>query len=532
MSGLEFLLFFITYFLYFGLLSIPYFRHAERKPWEALIPIYNVFIMVKIIQRPWWWTILAILPVVGNVMMVVIMYELLHVYRQDSFKRILLATLTAGLYFGYLGYVEKLEYQGRDIKVIRKHISELASSLIFAVVAATVIRAFTFEAFTIPTPSMEKSLMVGDYLFVSKLHYGVRVPMTPFSLPLVHNRLPFSTANSYLDWVQFPYYRLPAFTKIERNDPIVFNYPAEDIRPINMEGEDRPIDKREHYVKRVIGMPGDAFEVRGAQVFINGEPNELPPRAIRQHSYIVVTDAVGLSERTLQDQLGLSPELAVQAHQSGLNAQGEKEHRYLIDLPDSALKQVLALPSVDTVAKYIHQANLNNPVFPNPPGFHSDSLPYPWSRDNYGPLHIPAKGEQINLNEDNYHKYARVIRAYEGHRLERENKQYLIDGAPATTYTFEQDYYFMIGDNRHRSDDSRFWGFVPADHIVGKPVFIWMSFDKYGATLADKIRFDRVFTTVSGSGERRSYFWPFVVVVAGISLFNRYRKKKRKKGQA
>lgn len=525
MQALTYLAFILIYFFLFGLLAIPYFTNAGKKTWEALVPGYNIYIMTRLIDRPWWWVILTALPVVGNVMVVVIMYELMHVYRFGKFMNILIATLTAGLYFAYLGWTQEMKYQGRDIKVIRKHISELAAAIIFAVVAATAIRAFTFEAFTIPTPSMEKSLMVGDFLFVSKLHYGVRVPMTPLSVPLVHNHLPgSSTANSYSELITLPYLRLPAFVNIERNDPIVFNYPAEDIRgtPFGMEGEVRPIDKREHYVKRVVGMPGDTLSIKDGTVLINGQQNELPSRAIMERSYFVNADIGTLDLEKFKEEFDIDQELA---YKGGQEDKQNGTATYWIDLTDEAAEALKNYPGVNLVQPYIFPAEEGNPVFPNP---HSRSNLYPWSRDNYGPLYIPRKGRTIELNADNYYKYQRVIEMYEDNEsFEYSNKKFYLNGEEISEYTFQQDYYFMMGDNRHSSDDSRFWGFVPEDHIVGKPVFIWMSFDKYGKGL-DKIRWDRVFTTVSGDGERTTYFWYFAGLVLVITAFNRYRKKSKK----
>jgi signal peptidase I len=533
MTLLETLFFFLGYFFFFGLISFRYLVAAGRQPWEALLPVYNVYVMIRVIERPWWWLILVLLPGVGNVMMIVILYELLHVFRLGTLKNILITIFTVGLYMAYLSFAEELQYQGRDIKHMRKHVSELLASIIFAVVAASIIRAYTFEAFTIPTPSMEKSLMVGDFLFVSKIEYGVRMPLTPFAVPLVHNRLPFSEINSYLDVPQLPYLRLPALDPIKRNDPVVFNYPAEDIRPINMEGELRPIDKREHYVKRLIGMPGDTLAIRTGEVYINGAPNELPDRARPQLSYLVQTNGVDLSREVLKKEFNINLAQAVKQRRMGNTAGGQMSpDLYLMDVPLDQVQALAKLPNVNRVEPYRYEPNQANPVFPNP--HHTDSLVYDWSRDNYGPLLIPRKGMTVALNEDHYYKFHRLITAYEGHRLKRQaDGGYLLDGQPADSYTFEQDYYFMMGDNRHSSDDSRFWGYVPADHIVGKPVFIWMSYDGYADSLLDRIRYERVFTLVSGEGERTSYFWPFVgLVVIGWGL-NYYRKKRRgQKAQA
>lgn len=521
------LIFFIGYYLYFGLLALPYLKNAGKPAWQALIPIFNLYLITKVIDRPWYWTLLAIIPGVGNIMLIVMMYELMHVYRFGTFLNGLLAALTFGLYFGYLGYTKELKYQGRDIKDIRKHVSELASSIIFAIVAATVIRAFTFEAFTIPTPSMEKSLMVGDFLFVSKAHYGVRMPMTPFALPLVHNKVPASTTvNSYLDALILPYFRLPPFFEIEHGDPVVFNYPAEDIRfaQFGMEGETRPIDKREHYVKRAIGLPGDTFKMENGIVYLNGAENMLPDRVVKQMSYIVYTTKT-LTQNFLKKEFDVDLDKDVMQNGRLENGAG---FGYVLNMPVDSVAKMKAFPFVTAVEPQIMSTPMEaNPVFPNPDPMHGGKMRYRWTRDNYGPLYIPAEGKTIELNADNYYKYQRVIRFYENNDFAFRDEQYLLNGMPVTEYTFQQNYYFMLGDNRHGSDDSRYWGFVPEDHIVGKPVFIWMSYDKYGEGLADKIRFDRIFTTVNGSGERQSYFWYFIGAVFIITVINKVRKKKK-----
>lgn len=543
------LLFLTLLHLYYGVLALKFVTGAGYKSWQALLPFYNVYIMTKVIHRPWWWTILAVLPVVGNVMMVVIFFELMHMYRIANILNTILGVITFGIYFGYLGYTSKLKYQDRDIKIIRKYISEGFASIVFAVVAATLIRAYTFEAFVIPTPSMEKSMLVGDFLFVSKLQYGSRLPMTPFSMPLMHNRVPFTEVKSFTDIVTFPYLRLPKISDVKRNDPVVFNYPMEDHYPV---------DKREHYVKRCVALPGDLMEIRNGNILIDGEESPMPAGVQKQGQYFVRTKGQ-LSTSKFKETYNVNTDPAAGEFTFiGFNAtNGNSSHpdikpnhyEYVVNLSDSQYVAFQELANIDTLFPMDLKANLKglplslqnfynqtsyvnaeNPqergVFPHMPALK-------WTRDNYGPLRIPAAGASIDLTVNNYAFYKRIIEVYEGHSFKMVapsagslQHRFLIDGEERDSYTFEQDYYWMMGDNRHNSLDSRFWGFVPADHIVGKPVFIWMSFDKYAESWADKIRFDRVFTTVSNNGKRFSYFWPFVIVVVGISLFNRWRQKK------
>lgn len=558
------LILFLAIEIFSGIVTFNFYKQAGRQAWEAFVPIYRIVIMLKIIERPWWWTILCYLPVVGNVMAIVVIFELLHVFNFRKLYHTILAVITFGLYLGYLNFTQKLEYVGRDIQDMRRYVSELVASLIFAVVAATVIRAYTFEAFTIPTPSMEKSLMVGDFLFVSKIHYGSRPPLTPLAVPLVHNKIPFTSLDSYFDWPQLPYWRFPKITDVQRYDPVVFNYPAEDIRPINMEGKIRPIDKREHYVKRCVGIPGDTLTIVDGVVYTNGISEQMPDRANPQTSYYVRTNGVDFNSKILKEKFDINYFTQKQKieFQSMGAAMPIDQNIYEITIPSDKIDQFKHLPniveiypfiapkSMDDIPKdapnylrnsfypyafehelkgnnsYIRNFVTNIDLFPNPKN--ADTITYKWTRDNYGPLYMPKAGDKIQLNEDTYLKYSRAITAYEGNTLERNGDQFVLNGEVATEYTFKQGYYWMMGDNRHASDDSRYWGFVPEDHIVGKPVFIWMSYDKFAEGIK-KIRFDRVFTTVNGEGKRVSYFIPFLIVVAGIYGFNTYRKRKKAK---
>ena len=544
MSILETLIFSLAVELYAGAISWRFYKSAGYPAWAAFVPVYNTYILTKIIQRPAWWVILFYIPVVGNIMGIVAVYELFHVFKFEKLKHTYYTLLTAGLYMASINYgKQKLEHADRNIENIRKYVSELASSLIFAIVAATIIRAFTFEAFTIPTPSMEKSMMVGDFLFVSKAQYGSRLPMTPIAVPLVHNRVPGINIPSYLDWVQLPYVRLPKIGDVQRLDPVVFNYPMED---------EKPIDKREHYVKRCLAVPGDELEIKDGQVYINGEMQELPDRALPQFSYYVRTKQdIPLNPKVLKEQFDINyvprklwaDERQPEGDVTEFWASRTQLICYIATIPEHKLEEFKTLPNVEEVirlnaeqdpndypaemSKIVRNLNLNhspgNHIFPNPA---HGQVVFKWTRDNYGPLHVPEAGETVELTRENFLKFRRIIEVYEGNTLEVRGDNYFINGEQTTTYTFKQGYYWMMGDNRHNSLDSRYWGYVPADHIVGKPVFIWMSYDKFASGLK-KIRTDRVFTTVNGSGKRVSYFWPFVAVVVAFSIFNRIRKKRK-----
>lgn len=371
--------------------------------------------------------------------------------------------------------------------------------ILFAVVAATIIRIFFFENYTIPTPSMEKSLLVGDYLTVSKVAYGPKMPETPISFPLVHNTMPFSqTKKSYVEWIKWPYHRLKGLRRIQRDDVVVFNYPEGDTVFLNPqvagfyydivraygwekarqnygEVQTRPVDKRENYVKRCIGLPGDNVEIHQGQVYVNGEAQRKIPGM--QYNYRIQTNGTGLNTSILQD-MGISLSAIGTANASGT---------YYLPLTEENAEKIRAFGNVTAVEK-------EESLYPNPQCFPHDSR-FAWSEDNYGPVRIPKKGETIRLTVDNLPLYRRLIRTYEGHELEVKGDVIYIDGQAASTYTFGMDYYWMMGDNRHNSLDSRFWGFVPEDHIVGKASFVWLSLDPEKKFPAN-IRWSRMFRKI------------------------------------
>ncbi len=343
---------------------------------------------------------------------------------------------------------------------------EWIDAIIFAVIAATIIRTFFIEAYTIPTPSMEKSLLVGDFLFVSKVSYGARIPNTPLSFPFAHHTLPLVGGKSYLEWIKIGYHRLPGFGAVKAGDCVVFNWPAEN--------EGRPVDKKENYIKRCIGISGDSLEVRERIVYLNGVKTNPPAHS--QTSYHVVTDGTGFSEQAIQ--------------RIGLN-DGEmiSPVEYNFNLTQSAAEDLRSFGNVLKVeANTVPPGAYQDFIFPSDQHFN-------WNVDNFGPVWIPKKGATININTGNIALYRKVIGEYERNILEERDGKIIVNGKEVSTYTFKMDYYFMMGDNRHNSADSRFWGFVPEDHVVGKAVFIWMSWDTKGSFL-QKIRWNRLFNFV------------------------------------
>ena len=343
---------------------------------------------------------------------------------------------------------------------------EWIDAIVFAVIAATLIRWLLLEAFTIPTPSMEKSLLVGDFLFVSKIHYGPKTPRTPLQIPLTHNHIwGFPDVPSYLDWIQLPQYRLPGFTDIKQNDVVVFNYPEE---------LQHPADLRTHYIKRAVGLPGDTISIVDSQVFINGTAIENP-EGMQFNYYIptqnVINDRV-FKEHEIRD-FGFIPNIGYS----------------IMTTPETA-KKLEALDFIETVQiAQMPETEVEARIFP-------DGGLFPWNRDFYGPLYIPKEGATIPINRETLASYGHIIRYYDGNEeVSIEEGSLTIEGKPVTEYTFQQDYYFMMGDNRHNSLDSRYWGFVPEDHVVGKAFFIWLSIDPDGGFI-DKIRWNRFFNLI------------------------------------
>lgn len=356
-------------------------------------------------------------------------------------------------------------------------IREWADAIVFAVVAATLIRWLIMEAYTIPTPSMENSMLVGDFLFVSKFHYGTRTPKTILQIPLTHQKIWFTNIPSYLDWIQLPQYRLPGFSKVKREDVVVFNVPPRELN----DGIDYPVDLKTNYIKRCVGLPGDVLQVKDKQVVINGQPLTNPKEM--QFSYLV-SAADEINPRNLT-KLGIDPD--------DYNYLGRPEPNkavYMMFLTQEKVNALKLEPYIFSVDEdYRTHDGPDMRIFPT-------SKYTPWNGDNYGPLTIPKEGMTIPVNDSTMAIYGSTIRDYDHNgEVKVSGGKLTVDGKELTEYTFKQNYYFMMGDNRHNSLDSRYWGFVPEDHIVGKAFFIWLSINKYGDIL-HKIRWNRFFKLV------------------------------------
>jgi len=368
---------------------------------------------------------------------------------------------------------------------------EWVDSLLFAIIAATLIRWATFEAYTIPSPSMENSLLVGDYLFVSKLHYGPITPQTPLQVPLTHQTVPVLNVKSYSDAIQLPTYRFPGFSSIKRNDVVVFHVPHEN---------QYPADLRTNYIKRCVAVAGDTLSIRNGQVYLNGQPGAIAGQ-LQTTYFMEVASANDEVRQALHDQGVVDytqpdgmPALSGNMHDA--NKLG-----YYISCTAPVAEYFKKQPYVKAMEVYDGDVPTNG-LFPDVADKYGSearsATPRGWGLDTYGPLPVPKKGQTITLSPGNAAIYYKIVAQYEHNpnvTWDNNTGMILQDGKPLTSYTIKQNYYWMMGDNRHNSEDSRFWGFVPEDHVVGKAVLIWLSIDPFG-DFWHKVRWNRLFHTI------------------------------------
>ncbi len=539
------------------------YKAAGYKSWQAAVPIYNAIILMKIIKRPLWWVILLFIPTINLILFGVIWVETLRSFGKNSAKDTFLGIITFGLYIYTINYSSNpTHFPDRSLQA-KTGLGETVSSILFAIVAATIVHNYLIQPYIIPTGSLEKSLLIGDFLFVSKFHYGARAPMTAVSFPMVHDTIPVIKTKSYLKKPQLPYFRLPALQKIKRNDIVVFSWPADTVRQffVREKRVDKPIDKKSNYVKRCVGIPGDTLEIIDGFIHTNGIKNILPERAEVQYTFNAYAKK-GVSSRKLLaegfedfDRIYKIENITESSFQQIIpyitGRRGTADNFYVYTgskgLPTDLIRKLglrvsetlevdkqltITLEEADKLRKITWidsvKQRINSIKVPNE-SFFPNKIPYDWNEDNFGPLLIPKKEMSIELTRDNLPLYKKIIQEYEGNQLELTPTQIKINGEIASTYTFKKDYYWMMGDNRHKSEDSRFWGFVPDDHIVGKPVFIWFSIKGINDGIKNwSIRWDRVFTTVDGPDERRSYFPYFLVFVVLWQGYVFYRKRKAK----
>ena len=526
------------------------FKKAGKKGWEAFVPGYNLWVWLKIVDKPWWWIFLLIFPGVNILMVMVMCVNISTVFGLRKWQHVTLAAFAPYFFLPYIAQQKDITYVGPMVKdkKNRSSLLEWRDAIIFAIVAASIIRTYFLEAYTIPTSSMERSMLIGDYLFVSKMSYGPKVPQTPLSFPFAHHTLPLTdNVQSYLEWWKLPYFRLPGLGKVERNDVVVFNFPAGDTVVLAQQNESyeqiirdyafqlkekdlvrkiepkedsyylnlarneiwrtqdisiRPVDKRENYIKRCVGVPGDKLEVNRGILYINDKPAEIPKEF--QYNYIVkAKDAINRNRLKEDYDVNFQDQRRIKGSTG-----------YIMPLTLENYNKLKTQPVVEGVAPAIHFDQLKNLSFWATPYFiemdpmfyskyrgvtnriYPNVNEYNWNVDFFVPITIPKAGETIELNLYNLPLYKRIIGVYEGNSLSVSDGKILINGEEANSYTFKMNYYWMMGDNRHNSQDSRFWGVVPEDHIVGEAAFIWLSLDPELGLFDGKIRWNRLFSGI------------------------------------
>lgn len=494
----------LVYKLLLGLSLWAVFSDSKIKPYLLFVPFYGEWLWIKASGRKWYWYFpFLFLPFINIFIFWLLCIETSYGYKRHSLLDCLLAAAIPFIFFPYLSFYKKLHFcDPRELPPFKKSSTrEWVDTLAFALVAALMIHSFYFKGYVIPSSSMEKSLQVGDFLFVSKIHYGPRLPNTPLSFPFVHHTLPLSkTKPSFLTWLKLPYFRFPGFSDIKRNDVIVFNFPDGDtvstvfqsnvsyytlVREVGRDlvwqdkadfGEIvyRPVDKRESFVKRCVAISGDTLEVRNSQIYINGKKADNP--SDMEYNYTVKPQPWLLSRGEWND-LGVSNEDLKMLFNPDYSA---------VPLTAKMVNSLKKNPQITNVEACVASLNtVDSHLFPFEPAR------FPWNVDQYGPVYIPRQGDSVLLTVDNIALYRRIITIFEGHKLEEKDSSFYVDGKVCQHYVFGMNYYWAMGDNRHNSADSRYWGFVPEDHIVGKAFLIWLSWNKDGKGL-NKIRWNRI----------------------------------------
>lgn len=582
---MEYIILFILIAEYFIFLPMI-FEKAGVEKWKGYVPFYNFFVWIRMMQKPWYWMIFLLIPGVNFLMLIAMNVELARAFNRFSIVDTLLAVFLPHYMVPKIALDKEIQFVGptdwtsTKQRVLRKQsdqvilfllsfgivnvlvflfklfgskdkadrksiVKEWGDAVLFAIVAASIIRAFFLEAFKIPTPSMEKNLLVGDFLFVSKMSYGPKLPQTPIAIPFVHHTMPFVHTKSYLEIFKVPYYRLPGFGKVKRNDVVVFNFPAGDsvfldaqeqtyyslleikafqrfyqyeannlewgkpntitrkywakrsfyldmIRQEELEAGNivvRPIDKEDHYIKRCVAIPGDVIYVKNNQLYVNGKPSGNTPKMQFNHKIMLLSDSEMIRERLKEDfDINFDDVAKAFSNRSDTTIDIPVSNERLKDFKDFFKENYHGMVE-HPLGFYQRNPNYCFPIFPNHPSF-------PWTSDNFacdtlGPLKIPAAGATVKLTIDNLPLYRRIIDVYEHNNLVVKDDIIFINGKNVNSYTFKQDYYWLMGDNRQNSADSRFWGFVPEDHIVGKGVFVWFSSDPESG-----VRWNRIFTAI------------------------------------
>lgn len=525
---MEYLVAYFALILFFSILlgvsSWRLFVKMGLPAWAAFVPFYNYYLISKHCHLPRWWNLLVHLPIVGLMMMIVFHVALMKKFGRDEVMDKVWTILTGWIFIGIVNY-------NPDSRVVKNSdIDEkketLLGSLAFAAIFATFVHVYIAQPFAIPTGSMERTLLVGDFLFVNKWSYGFRLPMRPIALPFLQGTIfdtgekgnPKDDPKSYVELAKMPYVRIPGFGEIKRNDIVVFNYPGDSVHVAT--------DRRDPYVKRCVAVGGDMVEMREGRLYINGRPEVRMGDAEVQHQYSLRTSSE-LDTEAINEKYGFHP----------VSAQTDGNHFIYTfqGLTDRTYNELKKLPQVISSSETIdekgrqeinyypdysrtdesgtqyamsNKINVSASIFP---------LNKKWNADWYGPIRIPKPGDKIVITEENYPMYEKLIRTYEHNTLERKGNQFLINGQSTNTYTVKNRYYWMMGDNRDASLDARFFGFVPEENIMGSPIGIWMSIQGAFDEGKARIRWERMFKAVNtGEKEKTSYLW---LAIIGLVVF-------------
>ena len=564
MTIFEWLIFFLVVQVIHGLGTWKLYVKSGYNSINAFIPIYNAVILMKIINRPTWWVILLFLPIINLLIFPVIWVETARSFGKNTTVDTIAAVASLGFFIYLINYSSKSEYISERNINPKTAFGEWLGSIIFAVILATFVHTYLIQPYIVPTGSLEKSILIGDFLFVSKFHYGARAPQTAVSFPMVHDTIVGTGIRSYLNKPQIPYFRLPGFQNIKRNEIVTFSWPADTVRKffVREKGVKKPIDKKSNYVKRCVALPSDTLEIINGLIHINGKKSIMPYRAKPIYTYSAY-NSKGVSASSLI-KLGVSDIQRKFKIQEINQYKFEQIRPYLLNVIDNSPENFIVITKSKGIpydirlnsrismteikdtktdlfltnkeANLISKSNIldslkrtfneiksyNTSYFPN-------DIRFNWNEDNFGPIIIPKRNITVELSKNNLPIYKKIIREYEKNELTLDlNGIIRINNIETNSYTFKQDYYWMMGDNRYRSEDSRSWGFVPEDHIVGKPVFIWFSIDGINDGFKNwKIRWDRVFTTINLDGEPKSYRWYFLIGVLGVLIYSEIKKRRK-----
>lgn len=500
---LNWLIGFLIYNIIYGASTWQLYKKAGRKAWEAFVPFYNFWIGLDLIKRPKWWIILFFTPIVAPIMWVVFWVDFGRSFGKRTWTDAILMIVTIGLYSFYLNYIEKPDYEGSEERK-----GTFIAALLFAVVLATLVHTWFIQPMVVPTGSMENTIKIGDALFVDKLSYGVRVPFTPIGIPFSE----FINRNAYVDKARLPYMRLPGWSNLKSNDIVVFSYPADSVFDA--------IDRKDAYVKRLVGMPGDSIQYKEGELYVNGKLFIPKKDALVQHRYTVTSKNL-FSQDLLYNEYGL----LANTDYSVIGKSGDKFVYEFRALTNDMVEQFKANPQIEI--QRIISPKGHKDFGPN--ANNSFPLDRKWNQDFYGPYYVPKKGDVVKLDNSNIELYKRIIRDYEHHDLNIEGDKIYIDGKETNQYIIEQDYFFMSGDNRNQSLDSRFFGPVPEDHIIGRPILVWANMNGMFESAPKKFIWSRFMTSINNDNpDKKSYGIYVLITLVAFFVWDYYRVKKKK----